>query len=354
MLWPRNHLESATVLHCGEFPTGDMGLSKRRDAALSMSTLGHAVGTLGWKSPELCCMKSSAALNEVNQQDAMVSAKSTEDAVAVNGRGSEENAPRVLSQDEFALGAASDVFSSGLLLFHLLSGGRHPFDSPTQQDITFPAQLAQRGTSGDDANDGANCTLETLVRQNLVSNYTDERVVRARQERVQAWGTDWTRAGRTTTEDEVIMERARLQSDFLERLQRPTLLLPLRSVGNPEGGTSTAHADPGLAKIGGAGLRRSSMFATEPYSHSLSAEAASLVWSMLHPEPMQRPNAAAILKDAYFNLFELADEDEIPWAKLGRLEHLQSGPAKGAFGVVKRTVSECSCLAHVLATGGTS
>ena len=28
---------------------------------------------------------------------------------------------------EFALGAASDIFSSGLVLFHLLSGARHPF-----------------------------------------------------------------------------------------------------------------------------------------------------------------------------------------------------------------------------------
>ena len=90
------------------------------------------------------------------------------------------------------------------------------------------------------------------------------------------------------------------------------------------------------------GLRHANEFMNEPETQSLSAEAASLIWSMLHPDPLLRPSAASILKDAYFHLFELADEDEIPWEKLGKLEHLASGPAKGAFGVVRRTVSKAA------------
>ena len=129
-----------------------MGLSKRRDAAVSMSTLGDSVGTLGWKSPEsvseraservscflflscfvfvpvsckihtVCRMKrhtQSACLTEKRPGQVMQEARGDEygGAGAAMDRGAAE----------FALGAASDIFSSGLVLFHLLSGARHPF-----------------------------------------------------------------------------------------------------------------------------------------------------------------------------------------------------------------------------------
>ena len=63
----------------------DMGLSKRQSADYSISTMGDDVGTLGWRAPEL--RKAGAQATE-----------------------------------------ASDVYTTGLIIYYILTGGCHVFD----------------------------------------------------------------------------------------------------------------------------------------------------------------------------------------------------------------------------------
>jgi serine/threonine protein kinase len=74
----------------------DMGLSKRSGADYSLSTLGE-VGTVGWRAPELA-------------------------GAVETGAGGIFGRPNAATQ-------ASDVFSAGLVLFHLLAAGLHPFSA---------------------------------------------------------------------------------------------------------------------------------------------------------------------------------------------------------------------------------
>ena len=236
----------------------DMGLSKRRDAAVSMSTLGDNVGTLGWMPPIL-----HASPNDHR-----------------NAADLEAN-------------ATSDVFSAGLVLFHLLSGGGHPFD-------LGPSDAPGSGGSSSSSNGGA--------------ENNGRRLAAERQARIAAWGLEWQEAD--------VEERARHQSDFLEQLQAPRPMLPIEK-GEPTDEKEKGSLTPRLG-------------ASFDEQQVLSPEAASLIAMMLYPDPSQRIQASQTLADPYFRLFELQAEDEIAEAKLPQPWRQLPG-GRGAFGVVYKS-----------------
>jgi serine/threonine protein kinase len=269
----------------------DMGLSKRRDAAVSMSTLGDDVGTLGWKPP---------ILNpEVHDGDA------------------QPDTPAL------AAGAASDVFSAGLVLFHLLSGGGHPFDSPDH--------VVGSAAGGSGSSSGSGPT-------------TERRLQSERQARIAAWGSEW--------QDADVEERARRQSDFMEQLQAPRAMLPLKSSAGGQPDADAGEASPSLRALLGAGGAGGEGRIAEQHAAVLTPEAASLIAMMLHPDQNMRIKAPQTLTDPYFKLFELQEEDEIPEDKLPQpWRKLQGG--EGAFGVVYRsTYQGCDvAVKRIIASG---
>ena len=238
----------------------DMGLSKCRDAVVSMSTLGE-VGTLGWKPPVW--------------------------------------EPETADADEIQAGAASDIFSAGLVLFHLLSGGGHPFDIVSGDELVLTSSAGST-TSGPT---------------------TERKTQSERQARIAEWGSGWQQAD--------VEDRARRQWDFMEQLQCPRPKLPLTS------GADADEADE-ASRTPTRGLVRARGNGDGVGDYVLSPEAASLVAMMLHPEPTVRIKAPQTLADPYFKLFELQEEDEIPEDKLLQpWRQLQGG--EGAFGVVYRS-----------------
>jgi serine/threonine protein kinase len=240
----------------------DMGLSKRRGREVSMSTLGKDVGTQGWKPPELCAC---------------------DDSLGGGGGGTTD-----LSEEAFKAGAAADVFSAGLVIFSLLSGGAHPFDP-------------RDGWGGGSSSGGGAGAAG--------GGGVERRLHVQRQARIERWGAEWRAA--------CPEERARIQSEFLEQLQVPWPLLPLSGAAEPE-----PEPEPPV------GLRRRAVGVAEQVQAALTPEASSLIWSMLHPDPAKRPSARQTLKDSYFTLFELQDEDEIPFDQLAPMREI----GRGAFG----------------------
>ncbi len=244
----------------------DMGLSKRRDAVVSMSTLGDDVGTLGWKAP----------IWELN-------------LAATDGE---------THADALQAGAASDIFSAGLVLFHLLSGGSHPFD-------TVSWDAGESGSSPGSSGSGPT---------------TERKTQTERQARIAAWGSEWQKAD--------VEERAQRQLDFMEQLQSPRPKLAVTNSQDPDRKEDTSPS-PSRALLGARGNG-------DGEQHVLSPEAASLIAMMLHPDPTLRIKASQTLVDPYFKLFELQEEDEIPKSKLSKPWRPLQG-ARGAFGVVYRS-----------------
>ena len=83
----------------------DMGLSKRFGADYSLSTLGEC-GTMGWRAPELVMRHPPTAAPP-----------------ATGGDG------ELLRGEQPSATAETDMFSAGLVMFHLLADGLHPFSS---------------------------------------------------------------------------------------------------------------------------------------------------------------------------------------------------------------------------------
>eukprot|EP01052_Picozoa_sp_SAG31_P018024 SAG31_NODE_1259_length_9077_cov_3.520049_4_plen_340_part_00 len=118
----------------------DMGLTKRRDAAVSMSTAGDAVGTPSWRAPEL-----SIAIGTQQQATEM-----------------------------------SDIFAVALVLFHMFTGGRrHVFDDDVVDDDM-------------DEKDAASAD----------SHIESEHFLR--QHRIDRWGQKWTKVMELDTAQEFL------------------------------------------------------------------------------------------------------------------------------------------------------
>eukprot|EP01052_Picozoa_sp_SAG31_P009773 SAG31_NODE_522_length_14623_cov_6.071674_4_plen_494_part_00 len=135
-----NLADSVTLHIC------DMGLSKRKGANMSLSTLGD-VGTHGWRAPEL--QHSHLVGPQILEES--LEAKDDPGTTLPAERGGENNEDLESHNDadtrsdhvttSGTSAEAADMFAAGLLLFHSLSGGQHVFEMPHGVISPRPADL---------------------------------------------------------------------------------------------------------------------------------------------------------------------------------------------------------------------
>jgi serine/threonine protein kinase len=247
----------------------DMGLSKRQSADYSISTLGDDVGTLGWRAPEL--RKAGAQATE-----------------------------------------ASDVYTTGLIIYYILTGGCHVFDDDEDERV---------GAGQASANERQQAQL-TYARQEAIDEIGRE------WERVQKYGSRASTTNvfalsashRDLLSAEKDAEREQLMEGIVERL-----------------GIHRVHAQssdsPGVAqKVPLRGLRLSSGDDENDGSVAeISTEAVSLLSRLLHPDPKKRPTAGEALADSFFQVV-LEGQDQIEESELT----IGGVIGDGAMGIVYR------------------